>query len=331
MKERFATGENNEDDFPILGYTKDGAAVRDRRDSHFHSETGANFEILAAALKEIDTKDQNLVKSSVEFNEVIGMQTCVEVGPDDNIEMAFRLKRSGRTPLVHGRKAIPTKSLIVVLSKDASYPQGKNYTLLTSYPGEKSPREPWDPAICDPDELEAAEEFWANHAIIYDERIIDRERTEEFNNASKEEQDAELLRENIFYDGIFIDPDELYGKAPASLAKTIETPHVTTVFHPNKTEELHLASLGSGARIMAIGYGNDGKNEGLLVRVEADDPDVQAACDKLEVPHITLSIAEGAAAKDTANLEFTPLEEPIELFGRYGLWRHGEVVTKLDD
>ena len=64
------------------------------------------------------------------------------------------------------------------------------------------------------------------------------------------------------------------------------------------------------------------------MRVEADDPVVQQACDNYEVPlRITLSHAEGALAKETGRLEFQELDEPIELTGTYGLFVQGKAVT----
>ena len=235
---------------PIVGQTKDGATVRDRVDSHFHSEGGLTAELLAEALSTIDTKGRPIIAEQVDFDQPVGRQTCVTVGPEDDIEMVFRKKRSGRTPMVHGREA--------------------------------------------------------------------------------QEREVELMREKVLYAGIFLEPESLYSKAPATLARRIAQPHITTGFRPG-AEQLHLGQLGSGARIMAVGYGNDGKNEGLLVQIEAEDPEIQAACDALEKPHITLSIAKGAAAKNTANLEFAPLDEPIELTGRYGLFMHGKVIDNYDE
>lgn len=328
MKESLVlSGENDEQERPVLGVTADGATVRDRIDSHFHAESGLTKELLATAISTIDTKGNTHVVEQVDFDRQVGTQTCVEVGPDDDIEMVFRKFRSGRTPMVHGREPQPTNSVVVVLAKDRNMEGDGNYVLLTSYAGERAPREPWDPCISNGEDVMEAEDFWSKHALLYDESLIDMERTKAFNNASEEERNLEIMRENVLYTGLFIDPNDLYSKAPATLDKRIATPHVTTAFRPG-VEQLNLDSLGSGARIIAVGYGNDGRNEGLLVQIEAEDPAIQAACDALEVPHITLSVAEGAAAKDTANLEFAPLKEPFELSGQYGLFEHGKVKYK---
>lgn len=130
---------------------------------------------------------------------------------------------------------------------------------------------------------------------------------------------AERVKNETFYAGLFVDREELYKNAPAHLKNTIENPHVTTKFAPNEMD-LHLDELGTKAKIFAIGYGNNGKNEGLLVKVEAEDPVIQKAIDNVETPHITLSYSDDSHPKYTSDLEFTPIEQPFELTGEYCLY-----------
>ena len=59
--------------------------------------------------------------------------------------MVYRKGRSGQTPMVKNRTEEPCNSVIVILKKE--YQNNKRYQLITSYIGEKSPREPWDPGI----------------------------------------------------------------------------------------------------------------------------------------------------------------------------------------
>lgn len=329
MKNESLKGEVAESHGEFFGRTRDGAKVYDRIDSHFHAEGGLTPDLLAAALSTIDTGGRTFLKEQVDFEHPIGKTTCVEVSPDDEVVMVFRKGRSGRTPMVKNREAQPCSSMVVILCKDDTLKDDDSdaYVLITSYIGDDAPREPWDPNNENEEACQECEEYWSSHALVYDEALIDQERTAAFEEMSEEERSVELLREKVLYDGLFIDPQKLYALAPATLARSIRTPHVTTNFKP-EAEQLRLDQLGSNARIIGIGYGNDGRNEGLLVRVEADDPVVQEACDALEVPHITLSIAPGAHAKDTAGLEFRPLDEPIELTGRYGLYVQGKVVDQ---
>lgn len=154
----------------------------------------------------------------------------------------------------------------------------------------------------------------------FDER--DDEVDDGFEELVKERELMEKTRKKTFYAGIFVDKDELYGKAEPTLKNTVENPHVTTNFKPDETQ-LHIDSLGSEAKIFAIGYGDNGKNQGLLVRVEADDPAIQEAIDKLEKPHITLSYSDDSHPKDTVDLDFEPIEEQFEIDGDYGLFMNG--------
>lgn len=42
--------------------------------------------------------------------------------------------------------------------------------------------------------------------------------------------------------------------------------------------------------------------------------------DVLKVPHITTSLAEGAKASNTKNLQLRPLEKPIRIVEKFGYW-----------
>ncbi len=322
--------ETAEQEPVLLGHTKDGAAVYDRIDSHFHSEGGMTPELLASALERIDTEDRGFLLEQVEFDHEIGTQTCVDIGPDDDVVMVYRKGRSGRTPMVKNREAAPCSSIVAILAKDRDYDDGC-YVLVTGYTGALAPREPWDPGIEDEEERQRCDDFWSSHALLYNEDLIDQERMEMFDNMTDDEKRAELIRQQVLYEGLFVNKDELHQKIQPRLEKPIERPHVTTFYRPNETRQLNLDSLGSGARIIAIGYGNDGKNEGLLVRVEADDPAIQEACDALETPHITLSVSRDGRPVNTAYLDFTPLEEPFEITGNYGLYIRGNVITNSND
>ena len=317
----------------FLGKTKDGVSVYDRDDSHFHSEGGLTPELFRLAIEAIDTKGKYFIKEQVQFDRVIGLKTCVEVGPDDEIVMAYRKTekgtRLGPTPMVKNREGEPCDSITAIIKRDRERNDG-SYLLSTGYIGEGSPKEPWDPSIKTEEERKESKEFWDSHALIYDDSQIDWEKTKALEFMSEPAKRAERIWPKVFYAGLFVDPEDLYGKIHPTLEKTIECPHVTTQFKPN-AEQLHLDQLGSGAKIYAIGYGNDGKNEGLLVRVEADDPVIQQACDELKTPHITLSVSKNGQPKDTVNLEFSPLETPFELTGEYGLFAQGSIKNKVED
>ena len=83
----------------FLGRTKDGKEVYDRGDSHIHYEDGLNKKLLESALGAITTRDRVFIKDKVEFDDVIGYHRCIEVGPDDDVELVFRKGRHGRIPM----------------------------------------------------------------------------------------------------------------------------------------------------------------------------------------------------------------------------------------
>lgn len=114
----------------------------------------------------------------------------------------------------------------------------------------------------------------------------------------------------IIYCGLFIEASELYAVFPPKLAKRIEFPHVTTKFKPGGPD-LHEDLLGREFKILANAYACDGKNEGLGVEILDDFPQ------KIEIPHITISVGEGAKPVDTAKLSFEEIE-PVELTAKYG-------------
>ena len=160
-----------------------------------------------------------------------------------------------------------------------------------------------------------------------------------FESLAEERELADYAKNQIIYTGLFIDPDEIYSKFPPTLSHKIRDPHVTISYRPG-AEKVFLYALGSSANIRAVGYGNDGQNEGLLVEVMADDPAIQKTLnDRMEpepdntgeikpVPiHITLSIAEGAEAVNTRNLDFKKLDTPIDLTGNYKLFRKDGILV----
>ena len=320
----------NEQEKLFLGKTRDNMTVYDRKDySHVHGEGGLTTELIQSALSVVPTNDKFLIEKEVPFDGVVGQKTCVEVSPNDEVVMMYRKNRYGRTPMVKNRSPEPSNKITVVFRKSRKDEFG-DYTMLTSYIGDKSEKEPWDTSLRRPEDRKRSKEFWKNHALIYDESEVDWERTNAFNEMNENEKELELMSDKVFYEGLFVDSDELYQKIQPKLARRIKNPHVTTMFNP-KGADLNLEQLGTGARIIAEGYGNDGKNEGLLVRIEADDPVIQEACDKLKVPHITLSVSEGAKPQDTDKLDFKPLDKPFEIKGEYGLFSQGDIIDKESD
>lgn len=151
----------------FVGYCSNGAKVFERSDGH-NDVHPVNESLLKEALLKI-SPCEDFIKVAVPFERVIGKSTCVTVDETDSIVMAYRKGRLGPTPMVLNREPSDCSTLAVILKKIAD----SDYILRTTFIGELSEREPWDPSITPgSEEQQRAEAFWSTHALIYDESII---------------------------------------------------------------------------------------------------------------------------------------------------------------
>lgn len=120
------------------------------------------------------------------------------------------------------------------------------------------------------------------------------------------------------YIGCFFDLEESRALRRLSrfrgLKKRIKSLHVTIEYDP---EEVDTDLFGEEIEVRVTGYGNNRRNEGLLVEAHSDNPVIQAMLDRIEVQHITLSRALAAESVDTKNLEFRKIK-PLTVKGRFG-------------
>lgn len=120
---------------------------------------------------------------------------------------------------------------------------------------------------------------------------------------------------NLIYEGLFITTTR------GSLARDIPNKHLTTGFRP-AVEHRHL--YGRRATFKVVGYGNDERNEGYLVKLlECQDTELRALIETVTVPHITLSVGTDGKPVDTARLEFTPVDNGDVLEGVFGGFMNG--------
>lgn len=106
----------------------------------------------------------------------------------------------------------------------------------------------------------------------------------------------------IVYEAFFVD-----HIINSKLSRDIEFKHITTEYKPAKTHE-HL--YGQKAVFIATGYGNDGVNEGLSVKlVSCDSDELRELYEAIPVPHITLSVSEEGKPVNTKDLEFDTAPE----------------------
>jgi len=101
------------------------------------------------------------------------------------------------------------------------------------------------------------------------------------------------------------------GDLPSTLDRDIVEKHITTEYKPAVA---HDYLYGITAMFEVVGYGNDGQNEGYKVALrkifadETQEAELREIFDKIPVPHITLSVANGAKPVNTRYLEFSPVE-----------------------
>ena len=135
----------------------------------------------------------------------------------------------------------------------------------------------------------------------------------------------------LSYEGIFFEDDMvdiIHSLETETLTKVNDKLHCTFKYHPTN-DEIFNDIVGKTFEVLLIGYGNDGQNSGFEILLPEELKKYYINYDEqnpniLKVPHITASLAEGAKASNTKNLNFKPLEKPVKLVGRFGYWIKGE-------
>lgn len=93
-----------------------------------------------------------------------------------------------------------------------------------------------------------------------------------------------------------------------TLDNTIKHQHITLAYNPTNTQVCEYLNLIEKGEINysyeAIGYGNNGVNEGYSVLIKEAIPYYNTF-----KPHITTAVAEGASAVGTGNLDFQAINE----------------------
>lgn len=129
----------------------------------------------------------------------------------------------------------------------------------------------------------------------------------------------------VIYEGIFFDDDTVnfirkLEKRP--LAIPINEVHCTFKFRP-RDDEIFDELVGKEIELSIIGYGCNGNNSGFEVELPADIMHYYINYDKsgkLNRPHITVSLSQGAKSLNTKNLKFDRLPKPYKIKGRFGYW-----------
>ena len=139
------------------------------------------------------------------------------------------------------------------------------------------------------------------------------------------------MTHKFIYTGVFFDKEELLKKVEAlgeeRLERVISDPHVTFQFRP---ETVATSLFGEKVTVKVIGYGNNGKNEGLLVEVFSDNNLLSAMAKEILVPHITLSVSADGKPVNTWSLCFREMREPFIIKGVFGAFTPEGVVTEKE-
>ncbi len=135
-----------------------------------------------------------------------------------------------------------------------------------------------------------------------------------------------MAKKKIIYWGVFFSPEEESAlvreaaKCGNALTKDVPNKHITLAFKPESIPAW--VKWGTKVTVEIIGYGNNGRNEGFLVSFRPAWESLSEIKDyvrnKVPAAHITLSLSEGAAAVDTAKLEYTLLDKPFVIEGTLG-------------
>lgn len=122
----------------------------------------------------------------------------------------------------------------------------------------------------------------------------------------------------FIYIGCFFQREEFYsavaGIRKNMLEREIADPHVTFKYKP---ESVDTALFGAPVKAVVTGYANDGKNEGVSVRLSCTVPEIQKMTDGIAVPHVTIALSGNGEPVDTKKLDFLPVP-PVEITGLFG-------------
>lgn len=118
-------------------------------------------KLIVETVEQADLTDDN-VAIEKDLGRIIGETTLVETDEADEIVYAKRLQRDKYTRFVMNKAAQPTQFVTVILHK-----ADDGYRLWSAWCGQLVPTSPGAD-----DEMPKSRGFWRNHALIFDEAII---------------------------------------------------------------------------------------------------------------------------------------------------------------
>lgn len=126
------------------------------------------------------------------------------------------------------------------------------------------------------------------------------------------------MKRHYHYIGCFVSAEELFrhisSVSTGHLERVIEIPHVTFAYKPEEVDE---KLFGEKILVRAVGYANDGENEGIRVEIFSENAQISKMAEQIPVPHITLSVSDSGQPVNTCFLRFCPIT-PFEMEGVFG-------------
>ncbi len=156
---------NQQSDTTVFGYALNGVCLKDRYNSHMHSNDKFDPSLISEAVKEIsiDWPIDDKRNVTVNFDKPIGLCNCIEVKENDpRVQMVQRKGRKGPTPVIKEAEPVLSDKLTMCILRINE----TESILLTAYVGEAAPPEPWDEHIETEEERAVSRAFWSSHAFI---------------------------------------------------------------------------------------------------------------------------------------------------------------------
>ncbi len=129
--------------------------VVDRHRSHLHAGVA---QYLSEVFGRIDSGKRSFFVSTIDLGRVVGRNSCVQVGEDDEIVFAQREGRKGLSRFVQNREPEPCSVVTVILKKG----DNGEYILITAWVGLQAQPEPWDRNA-----TEQSVAFWTKSALVF--------------------------------------------------------------------------------------------------------------------------------------------------------------------
>jgi hypothetical protein len=123
-------------------------------------ETPNLLELVKEVVEGIELAEDNVALEK-DLGRVVGETSLLETRDEDEIVYAKRLHRDKFSRFVKNKTLTPTSFLTVILRKTDD-----GYNLWSAWCGKLVPTSPGE------DEMPKSRGFWSNHALVYDEAII---------------------------------------------------------------------------------------------------------------------------------------------------------------